>query len=140
MSSAFTRGAVGLTLVLLQVHLMRSIELDPHDPLSHFLLGKWNWDIYQASSLYSFISSWIFFSPLPSYSLQEALTSFLEAEELKSGFLLLNRAMIAKTYIALGDLAAASHWIRFVRISKSKAVGDDDLKREMEELGKKMGV
>lgn len=86
------------------------------------------------------ISSWVFFTPLPPCSLQEALSSFLEAEELKSGFLLLNRVMIAKTYLTLGEKESASHWIRFVKISKSKSKGDDDLKKEMEDLGKKMGI
>jgi hypothetical protein len=90
----------------------------------------WHWQVINTSWLYSFLSSWIFFSHVPQGSLEEALNCFLRAEDVSKNGMSLVRLMIAKTYLAKGDKLNASKWLRNVLIMKVKTEEDQKIFNE----------
>ncbi|KAG8514620.1 Regulator of microtubule dynamics protein 3, partial [Galemys pyrenaicus] len=76
-------------------HVDKAIALQPDNPMAHFLLGRWNYQVSHLTWLEKKTATALFESPL-SATLQDALQSFLKVEELQPGFSKAGRVYISK--------------------------------------------
>ncbi|XP_012865455.1 PREDICTED: regulator of microtubule dynamics protein 3, partial [Dipodomys ordii] len=92
-------------------HVDKAIALQPENPRAHFLLGRWCYQVSHLSWLEKKTATALFESPL-SASVQDALQSFLKAEELRPGFSKAGRVYISKCYRELGKNSEARRWMK----------------------------
>ncbi|XP_003475743.1 regulator of microtubule dynamics protein 3 [Cavia porcellus] len=114
-------------------HVDKAIALQPENPKAHFLLGRW---CYQVSHL-----GWLegktataLFKSIPSATVQDALQSFLKAEELQPGFSKAGRVYISKCYRELGKNSEARRWMKLALELPDVTNEDSAFQKELEEL------
>ncbi|XP_060275036.1 regulator of microtubule dynamics protein 3 isoform X3 [Ovis aries] len=76
-------------------HVDKAIALKPENPMAHFLLGRWCYQVSHLSWLEKKTATALSESPLGA-TVQDALSSFLKAEELQPGFSKAGRIYICK--------------------------------------------
>lgn len=107
-----------------------SIRLNPKDSLSHHMLGRWCFSVYSLTWYERRIASTLFGSP-PTATLDDALDSFLKAEELSPKSSIDNCLFLAKCYLAKKDYNNTVYWLR--EGSNLKTSTRDDVK-SLEEI------
>lgn len=86
-------------------HARRACELDPDDPTTQHLLGRWAYAVATVSFVERNVAALLFASP-PTATLDEALRHFLRHEELlasKGGGMIRNKIFIGDCYVAMKD-------------------------------------
>ncbi|XP_051831079.1 regulator of microtubule dynamics protein 2 isoform X2 [Antechinus flavipes] len=91
---------------LFKEHLDKAIELIPDEPLLYYLNGRYCYSIFKLNWMEKKMASTLF-GVVPTSSIEDALSNFLKAEELKPGFSKFNYVYLAKCYKELGDKAKA---------------------------------
>ncbi|XP_032030205.1 regulator of microtubule dynamics protein 3 isoform X2 [Hylobates moloch] len=92
-------------------HVDKAIALQPENPMAHFLLGRWCYQVSHLSWLEKKTATALLESPL-SATVEDALQSFLKAEELQPGFSKAGRVYISKCYRELGKNSEARWWMK----------------------------
>ncbi|XP_016075900.1 PREDICTED: regulator of microtubule dynamics protein 3 isoform X2 [Miniopterus natalensis] len=92
-------------------HVDKALALQPENPMAHFLLGRWCYQVAHLSWLEKKTATALFESPL-SATVEDALQSFLKAEELQPGFSKAGRVYISKCYRELGKNSEARQWVK----------------------------
>ncbi|XP_012977566.1 regulator of microtubule dynamics protein 3 isoform X2 [Mesocricetus auratus] len=114
-------------------HVDKAIALEPEDPKSHFLLGRWCYQVSHLSWLEKKTATALFESPLHA-TVQDALQSFLKAEELQPGFSKAGRVYISKCYRELGKNSEARKWMKLAQELTDVTNEDAAFQKELEEL------
>lgn len=91
-------------------HIDLSAQLNPHDHITHHLLGRFCYEVSQLSWIERKMAATLFADP-PSASLPEAIDHFVQAEKFKPDGWKENRLFIAKCHIGLGDFNTAMIWL-----------------------------
>jgi len=121
-------------------HMERAIQLNPNDPTSRYILGEFQYGLADLPWYQRKVVSTIFATP-PTGTYDEALTSFLKAEELSDDFYSMNKLMIAKCYYQLKNNEKAKEYlIKAVKQGSDQSGDTDDrrCKEEAESLLKKV--
>lgn len=114
-------------------HVDKAIALQPADPRNHFLLGRWCYQVSHLSWLEKKTATALFESPL-SATVQDALQSFLKAEELQPGFSKAGRVYISKCYRELGKNSEARKWMKLAQELPDVTNEDSAFQKDLEEL------
>lgn len=114
-------------------HVDKAIALQPEDPRSHFLLGRWCYQVSHLSWLEKKTATALFESPLTA-TVQDALQSFLKAEELQPGFSKAGRVYISKCYRELGKNSEARRWMELAQELPDVTNEDSAFQKDLEEL------
>jgi len=114
-------------------HVDKAIALQPENPMAHFLLGRWCYQVSHLSWLEKKTATALFESPL-SATVQDALQSFLKAEELQPGFSKAGRVYISKCYRELGKNSEARQWIKLALELPDVTNEDSAFQKDLEEL------
>ncbi|XP_041535187.1 regulator of microtubule dynamics protein 3 isoform X2 [Microtus oregoni] len=114
-------------------HMDKAIALQPEDPRSHFLLGRWCYQVSHLSWLEKKTATALFESPLTA-TVQDALQSFLKAEELQPGFSKAGRVYISKCYRELGKNSEARRWMELAQELPDVTNEDSAFQKDLEEL------
>ncbi|XP_009999767.1 PREDICTED: regulator of microtubule dynamics protein 3 [Chaetura pelagica] len=114
-------------------HVDKAIELKPEDPKSHYLLGRWCYEVSHLGWLEKRTAAALFETP-PSATVEDALQSFLRVEELNPGFSKAGRVYIAKCYRELGNNSAAALWMNLASELPAGTREDAESERELEEM------
>nr|XP_004660845.2 regulator of microtubule dynamics protein 3 isoform X2 [Jaculus jaculus]XP_045013653.1 regulator of microtubule dynamics protein 3 isoform X2 [Jaculus jaculus] len=114
-------------------HVDKAIALQPGNPKAHFLLGRWCYQVAHLNWLEKKTATALFENPL-SASVQDALQSFLKAEELQPGFSKAGRVYISKCYRELGKNSEARRWMKLARELPDITNEDSSFQQELEEL------
>lgn len=94
------------TAFFFREHLQRAIELAPDDPAQYFALGRWCYEVSQLSWVMRKAAATLFGSP-PESSIDEALSLFSTAEQLRPGSWKLNMLWLGKCHRLRGDADTA---------------------------------
>ncbi|XP_069861910.1 regulator of microtubule dynamics protein 3 [Dipodomys merriami] len=119
-------------------HVDKAIALQPENPRAHFLLGRWCYQVSHLSWLEKKTATALFESPL-SASVQDALQSFLKAEELWPGFSKAGRVYISKCYRELGKNSEARRWMKLALELPDVTKEDSAFQKDLEELAVILG-
>ncbi|XP_055989447.1 regulator of microtubule dynamics protein 3 [Sorex fumeus] len=114
-------------------HVDKAIALQPENPMAHFLLGRWCYQVSHLSWLEKKTATALFESPL-SATVQDALQSFLKAEELQPGFSKAGRIYISKCYKELGKNTEARQWMKQALELPNITNEDSAFQKDLEEL------
>ncbi|KAF0880435.1 regulator of microtubule dynamics protein 3 [Crocuta crocuta] len=114
-------------------HVDKAIALQPENPMAHFLLGRWCYQVSHLSWLEKKTATALFESPL-SATVQDALQSFLKAEELQPGFSKAGRVYISKCYRELGKNSEARQWMKLALELPDVTNEDSAFQKDLEEL------
>ncbi|XP_004455045.2 regulator of microtubule dynamics protein 3 [Dasypus novemcinctus] len=114
-------------------HVDKAIALQPENPTAHFLLGRWCYQVSHLSWLEKKTATALFESPL-SATVQDALQSFLKAEELQPGFSKAGRVYISKCYRELGKNSEARQWMKLALELPDITNEDSAFQKDLEEL------
>nr|XP_020031660.1 regulator of microtubule dynamics protein 3 [Castor canadensis] len=114
-------------------HVDKTIALQPENPRAHFLLGRWCYQVSHLSWLEKKTATALFESP-PSATVQDALQSFLKAEELQPGFSKAGRIYISKCYRELGKNSEARRWMKLALELPDVTNEDSAFQKDLEEL------
>ncbi|XP_045305965.1 regulator of microtubule dynamics protein 3 isoform X1 [Leopardus geoffroyi] len=114
-------------------HVDKAIALQPENPMAHFLLGRWCYQVSHLSWLERKTATALFESPL-SATVQDALQSFLKAEELQPGFSKAGRVYISKCYRELGKNSEARQWMKLALELPDVTNEDSAFQKDLEEL------
>uniref|UniRef100_A0A8C3X2F1 Regulator of microtubule dynamics protein 3 n=1 Tax=Catagonus wagneri TaxID=51154 RepID=A0A8C3X2F1_9CETA len=119
-------------------HVDKAIALQPENPMTHFLLGRWCYQVSHLSWLEKKTATALSESPL-SATVQDALQSFLKAEELKPGFSKAGRIYISKCYRELGKNPEAKQWVKLALELPDVTKEDSAFQKDLEELEVTLG-
>ncbi|KAL4692338.1 hypothetical protein H8959_016148 [Pygathrix nigripes] len=119
-------------------HVDKAIALQPENPMAHFLLGRWCYQVSHLSWLEKKTATALLESPL-SATVEDALQSFLKAEELQPGFSKAGRVYISKCYRELGKNSEARWWMKLALELPDVTKEDLALQKELEELEVTLG-
>lgn len=122
---------------LIRDEFLKACELNPEDPLSHFLIGEWCFTVADMSWVQRQAAKTFFGTP-PTSSYDEALKHFHKAEEVKSGFYVGNYVSIGKAYLRLKKNEEAKTWLQKAVDFTSENEKDDKCKNEAKEMLKKL--
>ncbi|XP_004687971.1 PREDICTED: regulator of microtubule dynamics protein 3 isoform X2 [Condylura cristata] len=114
-------------------HVDRAITLQPDNPMAHFLLGRWNYQVAHLTWLEKKTATALFETPL-SATVQDALQSFLKVEELQPGFSKAGRVYISKCYRELGNNSEAREWMKLALELPDLTKEDSAFQKDLEEL------
>ncbi|XP_062501305.1 regulator of microtubule dynamics protein 1-like [Corticium candelabrum] len=114
-------------------HFVKAVELKPEDPLSHYLLGKWCFEVTDMPWLVRKIASVLFATP-PTSTFEEALNCFDRAEKNAPNFYCDNQLMLGKTHLKLGHKEEAREWLTKALKCDSNQPEDVKSKDEAKEL------
>lgn len=114
-------------------HVDKAIALQPRNPMAHFLLGRWCYQVSHLSWLERKTATALFESPL-SATVQDALQSFLKAEELQPRFSKAGRIYISKCYRELGKNSEAREWMKLALELPNVTKEDLAFQKDLEEL------
>ncbi|XP_004623463.1 regulator of microtubule dynamics protein 3 [Octodon degus] len=114
-------------------HVDKAIALQPENPMAHFLLGRWCYQVSHLGWLEKKTATALFGSP-PSATVQEALESFLKAEELQPGFSKAGRIYVSKCYRELGKNSEARRWMKLALELPDVTKEDSSFQKDLEEL------
>nr|XP_055172733.1 regulator of microtubule dynamics protein 3 isoform X1 [Nyctereutes procyonoides] len=114
-------------------HIEKAIALQPENPMAHFLLGRWCYQVSHLSWLEKKTATALFESPL-SATVEDALQSFLKAEELQPGFSKAGRVYISKCYRELGKNSEARQWLELALELPDITNEDSAFQKDLEEL------
>uniref|UniRef100_A0A5F7ZYD8 Regulator of microtubule dynamics protein 3 n=1 Tax=Macaca mulatta TaxID=9544 RepID=A0A5F7ZYD8_MACMU len=119
-------------------HVDKAIALQPENPMAHFLLGRWCYQVSHLSWLEKKTATALLESPL-SATVEDALQSFLKAEELQPGFSKAGRVYISKCYRELGKNSEARWWMKLALELPDVTKEDLALQKDLEELEVTLG-
>ncbi|XP_006158749.1 regulator of microtubule dynamics protein 3 isoform X1 [Tupaia chinensis] len=114
-------------------HVDKVIALQPENPMAHFLLGRWCYQVSHLSWLEKKTATALFETPLDA-TVQDALQSFLKAEELQPGFSKAGRVYISKCYRELGKNSEARRWMKLALELPDVTKEDSAFHKDLEEL------
>ncbi|XP_015451493.1 regulator of microtubule dynamics protein 3 isoform X3 [Pteropus alecto] len=114
-------------------HVDKALALQPENPMAHFLLGRWCYQVAHLSWLERKTATALLESPL-SATVQDALQSFLKAEELQPGFSKAGRVYISKCYQELGRNSEARQWVKLALELPDVTNEDSAFQKDLEEL------
>ncbi|XP_045626772.1 regulator of microtubule dynamics protein 3 isoform X1 [Ursus americanus] len=114
-------------------HVDKAIALQPENPMAHFLLGRWCYQVSHLSWLEKKTATALFESSL-SATVQDALQSFLKVEELQPGFSKAGRVYISKCYRELGKNSEARQWMKLALELPDVTSEDSAFQKDLEEL------
>lgn len=114
-------------------HVDKTLALQPENPMAHFLLGRWCYQVSHLSWLEKKTATALFEAPL-SATVEDALQSFLKAEELQPGFSKAGRIYIAKCYKELGKNTEAREWMKQALKLPSLTNEDSAFQNDLEEM------
>uniref|UniRef100_K3WAY1 Regulator of microtubule dynamics protein 1 n=1 Tax=Globisporangium ultimum (strain ATCC 200006 / CBS 805.95 / DAOM BR144) TaxID=431595 RepID=K3WAY1_GLOUD len=90
-------------------HWEKSVELDPNNPTTYHLLGRWCMSISDLSWLERKAAAVLFGTP-PESSYDEALGFLMKSENLSPGTWKKNMLLIAQVYYKMKNWAASKEW------------------------------
>ncbi|XP_037358119.1 regulator of microtubule dynamics protein 3 [Talpa occidentalis] len=114
-------------------HVDKAIALQPDNPMTHFLLGRWNYQVSHLTWLERKTATALSESPL-SATVQDALQSFLKVEELQPGYSKAGRVYISKCYRELGKNTEAREWMKLALELPVVTKEDSAFQKDLEEL------
>ncbi|XP_004578484.2 regulator of microtubule dynamics protein 3 [Ochotona princeps] len=114
-------------------HVDKAIALQPENPMAHFLLGRWCYQVSHLSWLEKKTAAALFENP-PSATVQEALHCFLKVEELQPGFSKAGRVYISKCCRELGKNSEARRWMKMALELPDVTKEDSAFQKDLEEL------
>ncbi|XP_037017612.2 regulator of microtubule dynamics protein 3 isoform X1 [Artibeus jamaicensis] len=114
-------------------HVDKALALQPENPMGHFLLGRWYYQVAHLSWLEKKTAAALFENPLTA-TVQDALQSFLKAEELQPGFSKAGRVYISKCYRELGENSEARQWVKLAKELPDVTNEDSAFQKDLEEL------
>ncbi|XP_058914045.1 regulator of microtubule dynamics protein 3 isoform X3 [Kogia breviceps] len=114
-------------------HVDKAIALKPENPMAYFLLGRWCYQVSHLSWLEKKTATALCESPLGA-TVQDALQSFLKAEELQPGFSKAGRIYISKCYRELGKNPEAKRWMKLALELPNVTKEDSAFQKDLEEL------
>ncbi|XP_053451851.1 regulator of microtubule dynamics protein 3 isoform X1 [Nycticebus coucang] len=114
-------------------HVDKAIALQPENPMTHFLLGRWSYQVSHLSWLEKKTATALLENPLNA-TVQDALQSFLKAEELQPGFSKAGRIYISKCYRELGNTSEARWWMKLALELPDVTKEDSAFQKDLEEL------
>ncbi|XP_023971673.1 regulator of microtubule dynamics protein 3 isoform X2 [Physeter macrocephalus] len=114
-------------------HVDKAIALKPENPMAYFLLGRWCYQVSHLSWLEKKTATALCESPLGA-TVQDALQSFLKAEELQPGFSKAGRIYISKCYRELGKNPEAKQWMKLALELPNVTKEDSAFQKDLEEL------
>ncbi|CAK8677631.1 unnamed protein product [Clavelina lepadiformis] len=117
----------------LKEHIDRAIELDPNEPTLYFMKGRWCWGVYQLTWIERKLAATLFATP-PSATIEDALESFLKAEDIQSGFYKANQFYIAKCYYEISEYTTAKKWLESASALPTINKDDRDTQAEVEQF------
>jgi len=91
-------------------HIDIAIRINPSDPLLHYLLGRFCYEVSLLSWIERKVATTLF-TVIPSGSIEEALEHFKTAEKLRTTPWKENRVFLARCYIQQGNYKEAIQWI-----------------------------
>ncbi|CAH2253068.1 regulator of microtubule dynamics 2 [Pelobates cultripes] len=118
---------------LFKEHLDKAIELNPHDPLQYYLLGRWCYEVSRLSWIERKVAATLFGNP-PTATVQDALNYFLKAEEMHPGYSKYNYVFLAKCYRDLGQKTKALKYCNDASAIASVTKEDKDAQKDLEVL------
>ncbi|KAM3918279.1 regulator of microtubule dynamics protein 3 [Leptodactylus fuscus] len=118
---------------LFKEQIEKAILLQPNDPQSYYLLGRWCYEVSNLGWLERKTASALYETP-PSATMDEALQNLLKAEELSPGFSKAARVYIAKCYRDLGNTSDAVHWLKLAAELPDRTREDKESSSVIEEM------
>nr|XP_026690145.1 regulator of microtubule dynamics protein 3 [Ciona intestinalis] len=117
----------------LKEHIERALEIQPDEPTLHFMLGRWCWGVYMLTWIERKLAATLFATP-PTATVDDALKSFLKAEEIDPGFYKSNQYYVAKCYYEKSDYSNAKKWLQCAAQLPCKNKDDRDTHRDLQQL------
>ncbi|XP_038607973.1 regulator of microtubule dynamics protein 2 isoform X2 [Tachyglossus aculeatus] len=118
---------------LFKEHMMKAIELIPEEPQVHYLRGRYCYDVAKLSWIERKMAATIFGSP-PTSTIEEALSNFLKAEEIKPGFSKMNYVFLAKCYRDLRQRGSALKYCDCALMLPTLNVEDKQAHQDVEKV------
>ncbi|XP_026869925.2 regulator of microtubule dynamics protein 2 [Electrophorus electricus] len=118
---------------LFKDHLDKAIELNPHDPLSYYLMGRWCYAVAQCTWIERKIAAALFGEP-PSASIGDALQNFQKAEEICPKYSKFNYVFLAKCYKDLGQKSQAKMMCDCASAMGLVSKEDEEAQKELDSL------
>lgn len=117
-------------------HIERAIELNDSDANSYYLLGRYLFEVYMLPWYLRKAAAALFSEP-PTAKIEDALSMFLKAEELRPGFWIENPLFIGKCYYQMSQYGKAKEWLKKAVDAEIKTESDGKTKQEALDLLKK---
>jgi Tfp pilus assembly protein PilF len=113
----------------------KALELDPTDDFAWHVLGRWNFAVATLNPILRLIAKYVY-GGMPDASLEEAVKDYKKAIEMAPQRVI-HHHELARTYVALGDLAdARKEWETELTLKPEDNEGVNDQKEAQAELAK----